>query len=814
MKDYRTKFLLILHKIGIKQKLIAYMLILGIIPATAVGVFLTVEASNDTHENWEARLDVVADLKKDKIIDYFQHLKNDMGVISTNPDFRTHASNENIEGTEEIFNAFLEFRDMYWYLMILDENGSVMAIQANEGYIAPHEYGRDLSDREFFTYVEENQNTSGYLFLSDFRHNFQGKVIINVAAPVYSTEDKFIGVAVGLVVLDAINELMNDATGLGTTGETYLINKDNLFITESRFPAHFPGYETDMEGTLLNSEFVVNSTGVIQAANSKSDIEETTTNYQGSDVLGEYKYMEITSQTGHYWILVAEIDLDEAFAQVNNMIHLIVIIAAIALAIIITSAIIIGKQIADPIQNLTSISKEIAIGHYEVDMDIKARDEVGVLRDNLKIMVDSIVDSLKYTEGIVNALPVGVMAVDKDMKIQLVNDTLIKQTGFQKKDILDQPCAKIFNTRLCNTEKCPIRKAMERDRISDEQDVQIGDLIMQTTGASFKDDEGNMTGGIEILADVTQVRGLTRSVKNIAEEVNTMSEQISESTNQINISVQEISCGAQEMATGAQQQSNQAGHINGSVIKVQNLSQNMVNSSQQISVNSQKGKLMADKGKELTDNLLVRINEITVGAEQVSQTMDSLSDKSKEINKIVDVIAGIATETNLLALNAAIEAARAGEAGKGFAVVAEQVRKLAEDSKQAADQINDLINAIQAEVQDAVSSTNNTVIAIQDGKGAIEGTKTQLDKLFQIIDLTDKGIISTIESIENQDSHIGEIGQSVENINAVIQQSSGTAQELSSSTEEMASSIEEMTAATQELNAAADRLFSEIQKIQ
>ena len=100
---------------------------------------------------------------------------------------------------------------------------------------------------------------------------------------------------------------------------------------------------------------------------------------------------------------------------------------------------------------------------------------------------------------------------------------------------------------------------------------------------------------------------------------------------------------------------------------------------------------MAQKGKELTDDLVLQMNEISVGAEKVAQTMESLEKKSTEINKIVEVITGIATETNLLALNAAIEAARAGDAGKGFAVVAEQVRKLAEDSKQAADQINDLI---------------------------------------------------------------------------------------------------------------------------
>ncbi len=414
--------------------------------------------------------------------------------------------------------------------------------------------------------------------------------------------------------------------------------------------------------------------------------------------------------------------------------------------------------------------------------------------------------------NVVAGLPVGVMTVDNDFRVTLINARFTEITGFTDA-IMGKKCHEQLNTKICLTEKCPVIMAKKAKRIVEMQDLQMMDKIIQIGGSPIFGKGNEIVGGIETFQDFTNLRGLVTNVQQIAGEVSSMASQIAESSNQINLSVQEVTGGTQEVAKGAQHQTQSVNQISDAVLKVQNISRNIVQKSGELAQQGTESQNMAQKGKDLTDDLVTQITEITKGTGKVAQTMDSLEIKSKEINKIVDVITGIATETNLLALNAAIEAARAGDAGKGFAVVAEQVRKLAEDSRQAADQINDLIKAIQLEVGDAVSATNDTVISVEKGDKALTGTKVQLDALFDAIDLTNVGIKLTIDQVSSQDNDIANIVESVEKINVVIEESSGTAQELSSSTEEMASTLEEMSAAAEELNAAADKLFDEVKKI-
>jgi methyl-accepting chemotaxis protein len=166
-------------------------------------------------------------------------------------------------------------------------------------------------------------------------------------------------------------------------------------------------------------------------------------------------------------------------------------------------------------------------------------------------------------------------------------------------------------------------------------------------------------------------------------------------------------------------------------------------------------------------------------SDEVSTAIRDLAEKSEQIGQIVETITGIAEQTNLLALNAAIEAARAGEQGRGFAVVAEEVRKLAEEAQSAAQEISQLIGAIQGQTHRAVEIVEDGVRRTQDGAAVVEQTR----EAFQKIDASVENMTARVEQIaavsqqiaagaDSMQSHIAEVA-------AVAQQSSASTEEVS-----------------------------------
>ncbi|MGE5372524.1 MAG: methyl-accepting chemotaxis protein [Solirubrobacterales bacterium] len=204
------------------------------------------------------------------------------------------------------------------------------------------------------------------------------------------------------------------------------------------------------------------------------------------------------------------------------------------------------------------------------------------------------------------------------------------------------------------------------------------------------------------------------------------------------------------------------------------------------------------QGQLATENLSM--------AEEATRTVNELNRKSQAIVEIVELITGIAGQTNLLALNAAIEAARAGEQGRGFAVVSDEVRKLAEESGQAANKIAVLIGEIQQQTKATVDAMDKMSTIAQEQQKAVD----LAEKLFGDIDTGSKKIDDSVQevsaAVEEMLASTDEVVRAVESISAASQETAASTEEISHSAEKQLMAVQRIADEAEDVRRMAAEL--------
>lgn len=318
------------------------------------------------------------------------------------------------------------------------------------------------------------------------------------------------------------------------------------------------------------------------------------------------------------------------------------------------------------------------------------------------------------------------------------------------------------------------------------------DLTGQDVQPTRNDEIGDM--GIVIIG---MRKALTQFVRQISDNSQTLaaaSEELSAAVEENLRAVDTVAQSINEIAEGASQNADNISNISATLEEISAGSQQISAGASDVNVSTQNAVSEAGKGMDMLEELVNQNEHINQSMSEITVVTTHLSQGSEKIKGIVDVINGIAAQTNLLALNAAIEAARAGEAGRGFAVVADEVRKLAEQSANATKDIAGIISNMGDEINVAVATVGKANKEVMTGKESalitqegfkviiekLEGVKTGVEQIAVAVDETAKGTQTMVTSVE----HISSI-----------------AHRTSSNAETVAASAEEQSAGMHEINA-------------
>ena len=380
------------------------------------------------------------------------------------------------------------------------------------------------------------------------------------------------------------------------------------------------------------------------------------------------------------------------------------------------------------------------------------------------------------------------------------------------------------NGDLCG-EVTPVTNTVNYDAKDEIGEIcQIFDTTLKTAqGALLGYNEclGALRG---VMSDIdSQANGVAASSQQLAGSAAStaqLANSTSETMNEVGHAVTETSSTSEQIAQGAQQLASEAQDAANAVENLTRAIEGVMSATQEQGAITEEAADIAEKGGNAVKRTITSMSEIESKVAACASVIQELGEKQVQIGSIVQTIDDIAAQTNLLALNAAIEAARAGEQGKGFAVVAEEVRKLAERSGQATQEISDLIGSVNSGVNQSIAAMEESMAKVAEGTAFSSEAREALEGIISSVARVQESAKQNASLVESMSSNAEVVQGTVAQVASISEQTAAGAEELSASSEEMSASVEEvdrtvreqvgligeMSAMSQELAATAESL--------
>lgn len=304
----------------------------------------------------------------------------------------------------------------------------------------------------------------------------------------------------------------------------------------------------------------------------------------------------------------------------------------------------------------------------------------------------------------------------------------------------------------------------------------------------------------------SSLRTLVQHVDENAEVVASAAAELSASAEQTGEAAEQVSVSIQDVAHNAETQTGNLAAVNDNLSQLVTGVGQIAEHASHVTVETQSATEEAQAGEQAVENTVQQMTSIHQSVEESNTITQSLYERSKEVNDILNVITEIAGQTNLLALNAAIEAARAGEHGQGFAVVADEVRKLAEQSQNSAAEIQKIVEGIQVDTGNSVEIMKEITENVLGGIHISSEASEQFDHILVRMETLLPQIESITEEAKEASRSVQSVVEDADVISDGVQNNAAASEQVAASSEEQLASMEEIRTAADSLADMADDL--------
>ncbi len=639
-------------RISFTVQLVALFLIVSIVPLVVLNVISVNLVSKTLHKNSYDRLTIARETKKTVIENFFKEKKTDISVLAESENvkkylpivqdgFHTYSLSSDdykqIEAEiEPFFKKYIEEYD-YYDLFLIDLDGNVIYTVAKEADLGSNLMTGKYKDTGLAKAFRNG--TKGYAIL-DFQpyapsNNLPAAFI---AHPVSNDSNEVIGVLALQLSDHAINNIMTKTEGLGETGETYLVGKDSLMRSDSRFS------DEKMIGVQE-----VDTHSVQEALKGKKDTAEIT-DYRGIDVLSAYSPLDIE---GLDWVIIAEIDKAEALETETLLIRKFMILFVIMIMEVIALAVVIALSIIKPIKKLLAATEVIAAGDFTSEISIKRRDEIGQLgsnfekmRLNIKSLLTRINEDVASVTSEISASAEELSATAEQnvnateqvtVSIQAVYDNA--QTQNQITEETAKAMEEVTNATLQFAQTSSVvsqatNKMAEQSQQGDEAIKEI-DIKMNDISMSASDLENLM----KILFESSkEVGGIVEVISGISEQTNLLA---------LNAAIESARAGengkgfavvSEEVRKLAEQSAESAKEITEIIQKIQDNASEALDSMSEVTIKVNEGKAVATKAGKSFNIILDEINTVNDQVQEISASAQEISASAQEVTASIEQV--------------------------------------------------------------------------------------------------------------------------------------------------------------------------------